>query len=133
MVMYSYLFFLSFIQPLLEYIFHRKVHINQKYDLFQIHKAHHIDIHQKKYDHSLLNNMNYAVCLAPLYFLSYGEYAWLGIMKYQLGHYMLHRYPYIYPELTKFHMVHHQNPKVNYTVTAMWPDKVFGTYSKKLN
>jgi sterol desaturase/sphingolipid hydroxylase (fatty acid hydroxylase superfamily) len=126
--MYQYIFFLFVIQPLFEYILHRNVHLSNM-DLFKIHKQHHIDIHQKKYNSSITVNLLYSLLTLPICFVEYGEFLWLGLFKYQLGHLILHLYPFLFPQLSRFHQVHHKNPKVNYTVTAMWPDKVFGTYA----
>jgi sterol desaturase/sphingolipid hydroxylase (fatty acid hydroxylase superfamily) len=126
--MYYYVFFLFIIQPLLEYGAHRKIHLHKDYDILQIHKTHHKVIHQKKYNNSIFKNILSSILTLPICYAPYGEYVWLSFFKYQLAHLILHKYPFVFPQLSKFHAIHHVNPKVNYTITAMWPDKVFGTY-----
>jgi sterol desaturase/sphingolipid hydroxylase (fatty acid hydroxylase superfamily) len=128
--MYSYILFLYIIQPLLEYIIHRNIHRYKNYDLFQIHKKHHMAIHNNNYNNSLLINCFSSIITFPICFYTWGDYIWLGFFKYQLGHLTLHYYPFLFSQLSQFHAIHHRNPKVNYTLTAMWPDKIFGTYLK---
>jgi hypothetical protein len=55
---------------------------------------------------------------------------WIGILKYEISHFLIHRYniqPY-----SLHHKIHHLHPKYNYSVTAIWPDRVFNTYKGEL-
>jgi sterol desaturase/sphingolipid hydroxylase (fatty acid hydroxylase superfamily) len=125
--------FLFVFQPLIEYTVHRYIHATNKNSdssLNKIHKRHHNDIHLQRYNNSPFINLLSSVITFPLYFVYCGNYIWCGFFKYQLGHLTLHYYPFLFPQLSQFHAIHHKNPKVNYTLTAMWPDKIFGTYLK---
>ena len=116
---------LFLIQPVIEYFIHIYLH---KSKFNNIHKKHHIEIHDKTYENNLQTSFNICLMFTPLLYFRNGYIILMGITKYQMIHCCLHIYPNIFSKLSKFHLKHHQVPNKNYGVTAMWPDKLFGTF-----
>ena len=110
---------LFFVQPLTEYIFHRFTHVY----LIKYHCDHH-----KKWSVILYNNYtgdhymrSFILCL---FVMKYYLTATI-LLKYELTHTISHIYPENY--LYQHHKLHHKFKKGNYSFSAVWPDKLFGT------
>ena len=114
-----YVVILFFIQPLTEYILHRVTHVY----LIKYHQDHH-----KRWSDTLYDNYtgdhyirSFILCLFVMkYYLPA-----IILLKYELVHTISHVYPGNY--LYQHHKLHHKFKKGNYSFSAVWPDKLFGT------
>jgi len=117
------LFILLFVfQPLLEYGVHRVVHI--------YHIQYHHDHHRiwsatlyKKYNGDA--HVRYFIII--LFIMRYYIPA-IALLKYEVTHTLAHIYPNNY--LYRHHFWHHQYSNKNFAFSAVWPDKLFGTFIK---
>ena len=120
---YTILFNISFIfivEPLGEWCFHTILHIINNKN----HNNHH-------YQYLIENRVNierwpFFLILISIYY-NY-NYIALAFLKYWLVHTIIHLYPRWIPTLTKHHILNHIKKKYNFCVSAIWPDKLFGTY-----
>jgi hypothetical protein len=117
--MFYYLFNLIFITPSIEWGIHRLFHIcNNKF-----HKEHHIEVH---------NGTNqiesyFLLIIYLLYLLDY-EILTLGGIQYLVNHTLIHFYPkYCNKEILKHHLIHHNKPNYNFSVSNPFIDNLFNT------
>ena len=114
---------LFLVQPVAEYWLHRLVHSL----LLQYHVDHHRMWSRGKYwDYIGDRAVRGAVlCLALL-----GWYtAAIMLLKYEITHTMVHRLPSS-TRLHRHHFLHHRNQSCNYSFSAIWPDRLFGTLAE---
>ncbi len=119
--MFYYLFILFFLQPIGEYIIHKKLHDwNVKI---------HIDHHKIKFNNYKPSFIPFFISLLgylilPKYFL-----LWLIIFKYQIVHILSH---YIDCCARNHHLNHHKHWKFNYSFSldGMWIDYLMNTKYK---
>ena len=113
-------FSLFVVAPFVEWGIHYVIHEPPP---LQYHKNHHLSYFTKK--------PIYEFWVIPVILLFY-YMAWyltsLGFLKYTLVHNIIHYFPNALPSLTKHHLIHHENPKVNFAVSAIFPDKILNTY-----
>jgi len=107
------------VQPLLEYGLHRFVH--------HIALMYHTDHHRKWSGGTYWSyegdwNVYLLVALAVL--LRW-HIAALMLLKYEIAHVVAHACPGSY--LHRHHFIHHRKPQCNYSFSAIWPDRLFGT------
>ena len=117
-----YLFGIFVMGPVIEWGIHYYIH--QPPPLIY-HKSHHLAYHQ--------NKPIYEFWTVPVILILYllGFYILsLGFAKYTLVHNIIHYFPNTLPSLTRHHQIHHENPKVNFAVSSLFPDKFMNTYSK---
>ena len=115
----QYTIILLLVQPLAEYFFHRLTHI---YSI-----KYHIEHHKKWSDilyHNYIGDYYVRSFILCLFIMKYYLIA-IIVLKYELTHTISHIYPDNY--LYKHHKLHHKYKKVNYSFSAVWPDKLFGT------
>ena len=121
--MYLYILGLIFLTPFFEWGIHRYAHTPPK---LKFHHEHHLDYHN--------NNSIFEYWPIPFmtFFYYFGFYfVFLGILKYWMFHNTIHYYPEILPKLSKHHLIHHQDPKYNFSVSSRLPDMILGTYRER--
>jgi len=121
MILYA-IFNLFIIAPFIEWGIHYGIH---RPPPLKYHKNHHLSYFS--------NKPIYEFWVIPvILFLYYMTWylASLGFFKYTIVHNIIHYFPNALPSLTRHHLIHHENPKVNFAVSAIFPDKIMGTYSK---
>lgn len=111
---------LFIVQPLVEYWLHRLVH---KVHLFY-HVSHHVCWSGGKYwsyagDWAARGGV---VALA----LAGWHTAALMLLKYELTHLSAHIHPG-FRYLHRHHFLHHRDTTCNFSFSAIWPDRLFGT------
>jgi hypothetical protein len=111
------------VQPVVEYWLHRLVH----YLLVEYHIDHHRNWGNGKYwDY----NGDWAVRCVVAYFAILGWYtAALMLLKYEIMHTVVHRWPG-FKRMHRHHFLHHHNKSCNYSFSAIWPDRIFGTLAE---
>ena len=128
---FNSIFFFIIIRPIGEWVTHYILHkINNKR-----HKDHHIFVHNLiSYDKSYFYNSKKEIHLLPicivLYILGFNK-LFIALFYYWIIHILIHINPVLFPELFKHHAIHHKNPNVNYGVTTIWVDILFGTYKSE--
>jgi sterol desaturase/sphingolipid hydroxylase (fatty acid hydroxylase superfamily) len=50
----------------------------------------------------------------------------IAVLKHELTHIAVHRMPGL-RYLHRHHFLHHRNPECNFSFSAVWPDRLFGT------
>lgn len=108
------------VQPLLEYWVQRAMHI---YNV-QWHAAHYRQYGRGKY-WSYRGSRATRLFVLLLIYVRWNTTA-LMVLKYELAHIIVHRMPGL-RHWHRHHFLHHTNPSVNFGVSAMWPDRLFGT------
>lgn len=114
------------LQPVIEYGIHRFLHFNL--DPSGYHKEHHAIFHSRPYSKYMGDKNMYLISAIGYYFIPQWYLLWLGIMKYEIFHMIIHRYPNLFPKLSDHHKFHHVDFRYNQSFSAIWPDKLFGTY-----
>lgn len=116
------LFLLFVIQPLIEYWLHRLVH--------RVHLTYHAEHHRHwsggkywRYTGDWAARAAIAACA-----LAGWHTTALMLLKYELVHSAIHIYPG-FRYLHRHHFLHHRNADCNFTFSAIWPDRLFGTAS----
>jgi len=114
-------FFLCCVQPLVEYWGHRLLHrVGNDY-----HREHHaVYGGTKDYpgDWYVRGLCALLLCAAP----SWCE-LWMGLAKYEAMHCLAHTTWGLHG-LRQHHLLHHARHNCNYSFSATWPDRLFGTY-----
>jgi sterol desaturase/sphingolipid hydroxylase (fatty acid hydroxylase superfamily) len=123
MHMLTLLISLFLVQPVVEYWLHRLVHDL----LLQYHVDHHRNWSQGKYWNYVGDRAarGAVLCLALI-----GWYtAAFMLLKYEIMHTVVHRWPG-FKRMHRHHFLHHRNPSCNYSFSAIWPDRLFGTLAE---
>ena len=115
-------------QPLVEYWLHRWLHTMRSHagarSAIEYHSSHHT---QTKHSYNRYRgDANVWVLCAILGLMGY-YIPMLFIVKYEAVHVLSHAWPHHY--LYRHHRTHHQFPMYNYSFSAVWPDRVFGTHA----
>ena len=114
---------LFFLQPIAEYWLHRFVHwIKLGY-----HASHHVGNSQGRYWQYEGDDLCRVLILVLALFEWYT--AALALLKYEVMHTAAHRVPGL-RYLHRHHFIHHRNAKVNFSFSAVWPDRLFGTLAE---
>ena len=114
-----YMITLLFIQPLSEYFFHRFTHTY----IIKYHFDHHKKWSDIMYD-NYTGDRNVRGFILCLFIMKYYLFA-IILIKYEFTHTISHVYPGNY--LYQHHKLHHKYKTGNYSFSAVWPDKLFGT------
>ena len=111
------------VQPVVEYWLHRLVHRVQLY----CHISHHLCWSRGKY---WLYAGDWTVRGGVIVLVLAGWYtAALMLLKYELMHCCAHTCPG-FRYLHRHHFLHHRDPTCNFSFSAIWPDRLFGTLSE---
>ena len=107
-------------QPIAEYWLHRFVHFMR----LEYHMSHHAYSSHGKY----WGYKGDFTCRMLIVMLAVHGYhvAALALLKYEVTHTAVHRVPGL-RYLHRHHFLHHRKPNVNYSFSAIWPDRLFGT------
>lgn len=109
-------------QPLVEYWLHRLVH--RVYLNYHMH-------HHRRWSGGMYWSYagDWAVrgCVVVLVLVGW-HVAALMLLKYELTHLVAHVYPGLY--LHRHHFLHHRDPTCNFSFSAIWPDRLFGTLNQ---
>jgi len=120
---YSFIIFI--IEPMVEWGIHIFLHKINNYS----HNMHH-----KHYNEKIVTPEVWPIISACIAFYYNYYYIAYGFLKYWCVHTLIHFYPKIFPKLTRHHYTHHKYKNYNFSVSAIWPDYIFGTlyiYKKK--
>jgi hypothetical protein len=112
------------ISPFVEWFFHFIFHVPPK---LKSHKNHHLEYFKNEV----------TIEHWPLFFVTFFYYfqcylVCMGILKYWAVHTIIHKRPFLLPVLSEHHFYHHKNPDKNYAVSAVFPDKILGTFEKNV-
>ena len=116
-------------QPLVEYWLHRWLHTARYAGIrFAIeHHASHHTYNQKEHSYNRYRGDAKVWVLCAI-FGGAGYYIpMLFLLKYEALHIFSHACPHHY--LYRHHRAHHRLPVHNYSFSAVWPDRVFGTHA----
>lgn len=108
------------VQPLVEYWLHRLVHCGK----LHYHIDHHRHWSKGKY-WSYSGDWNARGAVVVLVFMGWYTAA-LMLLKYELTHMAAHSFPGL-RYLHRHHFMHHRDVTCNFSFSAVWPDKLFGT------
>ena len=108
------------VQPLVEYWLHRLVHCGQ----LHYHIDHHLHWSKGKY-WSYTGDWAARGAVVVLAFMGWYTAA-LMLLKYELTHMAAHSFPGL-RYLHRHHFMHHRDATCNFSFSAVWPDKLFGT------
>jgi len=120
MDIWTLLISLFIVQPVLEYWAHRLTHILQ----LRYHLDHHHNWSHGKF--WLYTGDWYGRVLVGIFVLLGWHIAALMLAKEEVMHTLAHRYPG-FRYLHRHHFLHHRNPACNFSFSAVWPDRLFGT------
>ena len=110
-------------QPLVEYWLHRVVHrVHMHY-----HAHHHRHWSGGRY-WSYAGDWAARGCIVVLVLVGW-HVAALMLLKYELAHLAAHVYPG-FRYLHRHHFLHHRDATCNFSFSAIWPDRLFGTLSE---
>ena len=110
-------------QSLAEYMIHRLVHHYK----IKYHSPHHCIWSTN--DYNKYNADAHVRCFIMILFGMQYYIPALMLLKYETFHTISHTYPNNY--LFHHHRLHHYYPKYNFAVTAIWTDKLFGTFREQ--
>lgn len=111
---------LFIIQPIAEYWLHRLAHWAQ----LTYHLSHHkFSSHGRFWGYQGDWTCQFLIAMLALC----GWYtAALTLLKYEASHTIVHRTPGL-RYLHRHHFLHHRHPSKNFSFSAIWPDRLFGT------
>lgn len=115
------------VEPIGEWIIHFLLHLY--FDPKGEHKYHHDQIDKEKkvqLNYPILAMFTGATLFAPelIYLLAM-------LIRYEVGHYLIHSYPEIFITYASHHREHHRCDISNYGITAIWPDILFSTWREE--
>jgi len=115
------------LHPLVEYGLHRALH------LFHVggHLRHHTEVSHGLADVQTFEAWPYVVA-ALAYPCPWTRAATLGLLQYAWFHQLCHDMPWLMPETSALHMLHHHDVTANYGISLPgalhWPDRLLGNY-----
>ncbi len=115
---------LFLLQPMAEYWMHRFIHAIR----LPYHVVHHKNYGSGMY-HSYTGDLLAWILIVVL--LVTGHHWWaLAVCKYEFTHVLSHLDTR--SKQYSHHRMHHRIPNCNYSFSAVWPDKLFGTYKSEV-
>ena len=121
------MFSIFIVEPLVEWAIHFLLHV--AFDPQREHWNHHRDVldgKRKPFTYAVLAMMFPACYLAPEL-----TYITFMVARFEIGHYMIHAYPELFPQYASHHREHHRCDVSNYCITAIWPDILFSTWREE--
>jgi len=108
------------IAPFIEWGFHYVFHVPPR---LKSHRNHHLEYFKEE-----VSVEHWPVFFILMFYYFHWYLVCLGIIKYWTVHTVIHKKPKLLPKLSEHHFYHHKNPSKNFAVSAIFPDKIMGTY-----